>query len=151
MKSLSTCRGMMINWGLYADIIVYGKLPPSPVSLWIELGGKSKWLPLNFGYNCVMRTTPIELRTEKKIWLCTEGRLTQEQWVSVVLLNIYKFPLFLEANSFTETQTTPNRKPSIHPERSIDTRNQASECSVNAPCRNFSVLKLVKIIQGVLA
>ena len=30
-----------------------------PVILWILLGGKPKWLPLNFGFNDVMRTDPI--------------------------------------------------------------------------------------------
>ena len=34
-------------------------LPPSPVILWISLGGKPKWLPLDFGYHDVMRTTPL--------------------------------------------------------------------------------------------
>ena len=29
------------------------------VILWIELGGKPKWLPLNFGYLEVMRTDPV--------------------------------------------------------------------------------------------
>ena len=32
-----------------------------PVILWIELGGKPKWLPLNFGYHDVMYTAPIPL------------------------------------------------------------------------------------------
>ena len=32
-----------------------------PVILWILLGGKPKWLPLNFGFNDVMRTAPIDL------------------------------------------------------------------------------------------
>ena len=31
----------------------------SPVILWIELGGKPKWLPLDIGYNDEMRTGPI--------------------------------------------------------------------------------------------
>ena len=30
-----------------------------PVILWILLGGKPKWLPLNFGFNDVMRTDLI--------------------------------------------------------------------------------------------
>ena len=34
-------------------------LPPSPVILWIELGGKPKWLPLKFGYHNLVRTAPI--------------------------------------------------------------------------------------------
>ena len=36
-------------------------LPPSPVILWIELGGKPKWLQLKFGYHDVMRVSPITL------------------------------------------------------------------------------------------
>ena len=32
-----------------------------PVILWILLGGKPKWLLLNFGFNDVMRTAPIAL------------------------------------------------------------------------------------------
>ena len=43
------------QWRLYAYIIVHTILPPSPVILWIELGGK---LPLNFGYHYVKRMTP---------------------------------------------------------------------------------------------
>ena len=34
-------------------------LPLSPVNLWKELDGKPKWLPLDFGYHDVMRTSPI--------------------------------------------------------------------------------------------
>ena len=33
-----------------------------PVILWIPLGGKPKWLPLNFGFNDEMRTAPIKSR-----------------------------------------------------------------------------------------
>ena len=40
--------------------IVYTILGGSPVILWISLGGKPKWLPLNFGYHDVMRTSPME-------------------------------------------------------------------------------------------
>ena len=36
-------------------------LSPSPVILWTELGSKSKWLPLKFGYHDVMRTGAILL------------------------------------------------------------------------------------------
>ena len=39
---------------LYEYVIVHTKLPPSPVILQIELGGKTKWLPLSFGYHDVM-------------------------------------------------------------------------------------------------
>ena len=53
------CQTRKRQWGPCAYVIVYGKLPPSPVILWILLGGKPKWLPLNFGFNDVMRTAPI--------------------------------------------------------------------------------------------
>ena len=48
------------KWGLCSYIIVDAILPPSPVILWIELGGKPKWLPLHFGYHDVMCMAPIE-------------------------------------------------------------------------------------------
>ena len=35
------------------------EIAAQPVILWILLGGKPKWLPLNFGFNDVMRTAPI--------------------------------------------------------------------------------------------
>ena len=38
---------------------VHTILPPSPVILWIKLGGKPKWLPLNSEYHDVMCTSPI--------------------------------------------------------------------------------------------
>ena len=44
------------HWGMCEFIKVHIQLPPSPIILWIELGGKPKWLPLNFGYHDVMRT-----------------------------------------------------------------------------------------------
>ena len=37
------------------------KFPPSSVILWVELGGKPKWLPFNFGYHDVMQTGPFQL------------------------------------------------------------------------------------------
>ena len=38
------------------------EIATQPVILWIPLGGKQKWLPLNFGFNDVMRT--VLLRKE---------------------------------------------------------------------------------------
>ena len=35
------------------------EIATQPVILWILLGGKPKWLPLNFGFNDVMRMVPI--------------------------------------------------------------------------------------------
>ena len=62
------------KWGRCAYVIVHVILPPSPVIPWIdlELGGKPKWLPLNFGYYDVMRTTPITIKTKNNCWL--EGK-----------------------------------------------------------------------------
>ena len=48
-----------MQWGLCAHVIIHTILPPSPVIFWIELGGKPKWLPLNFGCHEAMRTAPI--------------------------------------------------------------------------------------------
>ena len=45
--------------GMCTYVITHTVLPPSPAILWIELGGKSKWLPLNFGYHDFMCTVPI--------------------------------------------------------------------------------------------
>ena len=51
------------QWGLCNYAIVHAKLPPSPVILWVELGGKPNWLPLNFGYHdvVVIRSGPISV------------------------------------------------------------------------------------------
>ena len=45
-----------------------------PVILWILLGGKQKWLPLNFGFNDVMRTAPISMEA---ILACHPARSTE--------------------------------------------------------------------------
>ena len=37
-----------MKWGLCEYVIVHTILPPSPVMLWIEMGGKLKKTPLNF-------------------------------------------------------------------------------------------------------
>ena len=50
------------------------KLPPTPVILWMELGGKPKWLPLNFGYHDVRHTAPVTFYV--RVWAgesCGEG------------------------------------------------------------------------------
>ena len=54
----------VMEWRLCEYVIVHTILPPSLVTLWISLGGKPKWLPLNFGYH-VMRTGPIR---QWQIW-----------------------------------------------------------------------------------
>ena len=59
MSEQCTWGSLEGGWGLCAYVIVHTNLPPSPVILWISPGGKPKWLPLNFGYHDVMRTSPI--------------------------------------------------------------------------------------------
>ena len=53
------CKQTTSKWGLCEYVIVHTILGGSPVTLWISLGGKPKWLPLKFGYHDVMRTCPI--------------------------------------------------------------------------------------------
>ena len=47
------------KWGMCEYVIVRTILGGRPVILWISMGGKPKWLPLQFGYHDVMRTSPI--------------------------------------------------------------------------------------------
>ena len=51
-----------------------------PVILWIELGAKPKWLPLNFRNHDVMRTAPIMCTWQSS---CRKGELTwyRGDWV----------------------------------------------------------------------
>ena len=49
----------VIPFHTISSVVVHTILPPIPEILWIELGGKPKWLPLNPGYHDVMRTSPI--------------------------------------------------------------------------------------------
>ena len=51
------------QWGLCAYIIFHTKWPPSPVILWVKLGGKPRWLPLNFLYNDVIYPPPPPTHT----------------------------------------------------------------------------------------
>ena len=54
---------VLLQWGLYIcaekTSLFTRNLRPSQVILWLELDGKPKWLPLNFGYHDVMRKGPI--------------------------------------------------------------------------------------------
>ena len=45
-----------------------------PVILWILLGGKPKWLPLNFGLNEVMCTAAIVMRELGYLNGCTQDQ-----------------------------------------------------------------------------
>ena len=54
--SVSSMVCSMSEWGAY--VIVHTILPPSPVILWIELGDKPKWLPLNLGYDAHQAPVP---------------------------------------------------------------------------------------------
>ena len=50
------------------------EIATQPVILWILLGDKTKWLPLNFGFNDVMPTAPIALQVRVILGLrCREG------------------------------------------------------------------------------
>ena len=51
------------KWGLCEYVIAHTILGGSPVILWISLGGKPKWLPLEFGCLDAMRTSPIPKAT----------------------------------------------------------------------------------------
>ena len=53
----------VLRMGLCEYVIVHTILGDSPIILWILLGGKPKWLPLNIGYHDVMRTSPIMIST----------------------------------------------------------------------------------------
>ena len=85
-------------------VIVHIILPPSPVILWIELGGKPKWPPLNTGYHDVMRrvTSPIvemkchgQVPQPKKELITT----TTPQYPAQVKLQLYLHSLTLGLNS----------------------------------------------------
>ena len=58
------CTERVVGWGLCEHIhpdhsSVHTNLPPSPVILCKELGGKPTWLLLNFGYHDIMDTGPM--------------------------------------------------------------------------------------------
>ena len=53
-----------------------------PVILWILLGGKPKWRPLNFGFNDVMRTALIRF--------VREGKLRSKRFALAVLERLTK-------------------------------------------------------------
>ena len=71
-------------------------LPPGPINLWIELGGRPKWLPLNFGYHDVMRTSPIA--SHRMGWCplipLINAHPTNDNWVS----NWYAVPEISQAS-----------------------------------------------------
>ena len=78
------------------------EIATQPVILWILLGGKPKWLPLNFGFNDVMRTAPIAFSTT-----CTKGHVVEkaigvthiEMKIQPVALRL-KSPFFESARFF---------------------------------------------------
>ena len=68
-----------------------------PVILWILLGGKPKWLPLNFGYNDEMQRGPIRLSMVPAISICTAPQRQQKLirslysvWLYRLLLSVLK-------------------------------------------------------------
>ena len=64
-------------------IIIHTILPPSPVILWTELGGKPKWLPLNFGQHdthCLVPVfTIIEDDSERALYSSSEGQKVEKK------------------------------------------------------------------------
>ena len=54
------------EWGSCEYVIVHTMLPPSAVILWIEVGGKPKWLPMNFGHHDVIRRVQSFLQNTPK-------------------------------------------------------------------------------------
>ena len=64
------------QWDLCGYVNIHISLPPSPVTSWIELDGKPKWLPLDFGYHDVMRTSAIYL----SVGQCSMGLVRIASW-----------------------------------------------------------------------
>ena len=58
------------------------KLPLSPIFLCIELGGKSKWLTLMFGYRGIIRTGLISWKFDNSGWLEVSAVLLVESWTT---------------------------------------------------------------------
>ena len=61
-SSLISCCAFahdLVQWGPVRIRHSIRDFATQPVIFWILLGGKPKWLPLNFGFNDVMRTAPI--------------------------------------------------------------------------------------------
>ena len=80
---LSGLYSLLPMWYLCEYIIVHTKWPPSPVILWIGLGGKPKWLPLNFGYNVTIHTGPIELCLTN---ICSDIAFRLVYWLGLCLM-----------------------------------------------------------------
>ena len=75
--------GTRLQWGLCEYVIVHTILGGSPVILWISLGGKPKWLPLNFKYHDVMRTSPIKLSSTLNGFRLFENPLSHFSFSSI--------------------------------------------------------------------
>ena len=104
------CAGGGGESGLCEYVIAHTILPPSAVILWIELGGKSKWLPLNFGYHDIMHTAPIvSLISACKICDQVSHQLTTTS-MQILPLLIYRYwvtqgPRLDTSNFFFSRQT----------------------------------------------
>ena len=62
--------------------VVYGILPPGPVIVWIELGGKPKWLPLNFGLSGVIGLASATSQLDRNAWqrVATYNSGSKQTW-----------------------------------------------------------------------
>ena len=88
------------------------KLPPSPVILWIKLGGRPKWLPLNFGYNdaemCMLPFMWVLLTTEQRCFVSSD-------WMAPFLKNDLSSTCF-EPTENPQIQRHPwMLRDSVHP------------------------------------
>ena len=68
----------ILKWSMGAMRIRHSirEIANQPVILWILLGGTTKWLPLNFGFNDVMRTAPITI-------IIANGNLRSLRWLII--------------------------------------------------------------------
>ena len=78
-------------------------MPPSPVILWIELGGKSKWLPLNFRCHGVVRTTSIVyLYSNFLLFLKVENRRDPLSLEAALMLRVPRHQNIITLHDFLE-------------------------------------------------
>ena len=75
MSSVFVLCNLLQKWVCYACPKFWKFLPECTVSpclsfLWIKLGGKRKWLPLNFGYHDKMHPAPLWPQTIKREMQC---------------------------------------------------------------------------------
>ena len=83
------------------------KIATQPVILWILLGGKPKWLPLNFGFNDVVHMAPLA-SCNTAFWyqtchlskgLCVRGyvRAYVRAYVRTLIIYIFMLKMYVRA------------------------------------------------------